>query len=229
PESSQTGARSKWPCTRFFSTAGCCFGENCRFIHYFPGSYQAPADPPRSISWGPAVPDDSLTQTAERKLGKYMSKDNSVPLLREQRPTDHCTPQQAPIHGTVSAASFGASATAKISVAASLAGAIIGRGGVNIKQISRDSGAKVRIQHHESDSKLKNVELQGTFDQIKKASTMVMELIGIGSETASNFKTKLCGHFARGSCTYGDNCRSAHSMSELRKPAIAPRDRPGGW
>ncbi|WVZ12862.1 hypothetical protein V8G54_017392 [Vigna mungo] len=43
------------------------------------------------------------------------------------------------------AGSFGAISTAKISVEASLAGAIIGKGGVNSKQICRQTGAKLSI------------------------------------------------------------------------------------
>ncbi|KAF2613197.1 hypothetical protein F2Q70_00009821 [Brassica cretica] len=74
--------------------------------------------------------------------------------------------------------SFGASATAKISVDASLAGAIIGKGGVSSKQIYRQTGAKLTIQDHERDPNLKNIELEGTFEQINEASVMVRELIG---------------------------------------------------
>ncbi|KAG8058359.1 hypothetical protein GUJ93_ZPchr0002g25414 [Zizania palustris] len=137
-------------------------------------------------------------------------------------------------------ASFGASATAKISVDASLAGGIIGRGGVNTKQIYRVTGAKMAIRDHESDANLKNIELEGTFDQIKNASAMVRELIvSIGGNApppaakkptagshrgggpGSNFKTKLCENFTKGSCTFGDRCHFAHGENELRKSAGA--------
>ncbi|XP_020594144.1 zinc finger CCCH domain-containing protein 14-like, partial [Phalaenopsis equestris] len=83
------------------------------------------------------------------------------------------------------AASFGASATAKISVDASLAGAIIGKGGVNTKQVCRLTGAKLSIRDHESDTNLRNIELEGTFDQIKQATAMVRELIVNISSTAA--------------------------------------------
>lgn len=135
-------------------------------------------------------------------------------------------------------ASFGASATAKISIDASLAGVIIGRGGVNTKQISRVTGAKLAIRDHESDTSLKNIELEGTFDQIMHAGAMVRELtVNIsgsapplaknppggphrGGGTGSNLKTQsMCENFAKGSCTFGDRCHFAHGESELRKPA----------
>ncbi|KAJ0965032.1 hypothetical protein J5N97_026170 [Dioscorea zingiberensis] len=139
----------------------------------------------------------------------------------------------------LAAASFGASATAKISVDASLAGAIIGKGGVNTKQICRTTGAKLSIREHESDPNLRNIELEGTFDQIKQASTLVRELIvnisatfplpvkspagtaAGGGGPGNNYKTKLCENFSKGSCTFGDRCHFAHGANELRKPPAA--------
>lgn len=140
-----------------------------------------------------------------------------------------------PPQGHGAAASFGASATAKISVDASLAGAIIGKNGVNSKQICRVTGAKLSIREHETDPNLRNIELEGTFDQIKQASAMVRELIVnvssgsgmsmknqsmLGSGPSNNFKTKLCDNFTKGCCTFGDRCHFAHGMEELRKSGM---------
>eukprot|EP00249_Psilotum_nudum_P018810 c26970_g2_i4 orf=686-1090(+) len=127
------------------------------------------------------------------------------------------------------AASFGASSTAKISIDASLAGAIIGKGGIHQKQIRRVTGAKLAIRDHESDPNLKNIEMEGSFDQIKQASAMVRELLmhqniqpaaskpaGLGPH---NFKTKLCENYTKGTpCSFGDRCHFAHGASELRQP-----------
>lgn len=138
-----------------------------------------------------------------------------------------------PAHGA--AASFGASATAKISINAALAGAVIGKGGVNSKQICRVTGAKLAVRDHDTDSNLRNIELEGSLDQIKQASAMVHELIlnlssasGPPMKTfttqtsapASNFKTKLCENFAKGSCTFGERCHFAHGTDDLRKTGI---------
>jgi hypothetical protein len=122
------------------------------------------------------------------------------------------------------AASFGSVSTAKISIDASLAGLIIGKAGTNAKAICRATGAKLFVKDHESDSNLRNIEMEGSFDQIQRASTMVRELLVHMDITASkpggagtpNFKTKLCENFAKGSCTYGDRCHFAHGSDELR-------------
>ncbi|KAM0855206.1 hypothetical protein ACQ4PT_049923 [Festuca glaucescens] len=231
PESFKTGVGSiPKPCTRFFSTAGCRFGENCHFIHDVPGGYKAVAN--------------------VGILGGPVSAQDKKDLPMGQRHAGHHAPDEAANPNTASPASFGASATAKISVDASLAGIIIGTSGATIKQISRASGAKLCIRDHDSDAGLKNVELEGTFDQIKNASEMVMEKLsrfGLGGFAppptgdknpaggsvrgggqSDSFKTRLCGHFARGCCTHGDGCRFAHGEKELRKPVYAARE-PGGW
>ncbi|KAL6888832.1 hypothetical protein ACP4OV_009858 [Aristida adscensionis] len=253
-------------------TYGCPFGEDCHFLHFFPGGYQAvakvtnlggpgmapaqgrmpmgapsPNGPPTATvktrlcnkyntaegcKWG----DKCHFAHGEWELGKPMLMDSSMPP--PMGPGGHFAPPPMANPGMTTPASFGASATAKISVDASLAGAIIGRGGVNTKQISRVSGAKLAIRDHESDASLKNIELEGTFDQIKNASAMVRELIVriggsapppaknpvVGSHrggTGSSFKTKLCDNFTKGSCTFGDRCHFAHGENELRKPAAA--------
>ncbi|CDP16484.1 unnamed protein product [Coffea canephora] len=110
---------------------------------------------------------------------------------------------------------FGASATAKISMDASLAGAIIGKGGVNSKHICHTTGAKLAIRDHDSDPNSENIKLEGTFNQIKQATQMVCELIA-NVTPASNFKTKVCENFVKGSCTFGDRCHFAHEEEELR-------------
>jgi len=224
-ESYSTGLGSKSkPCTKFFSTSGCPFGDNCHFLHYVPGGYNAVA---QLTNMALPMPQASRNMQGPGGVGggRFAGRGG----------------ESGPGH----VSSFGASATAKISVDASLAGAIIGKGGVSSKQICRQTGAKLSIQDHERDPNLKNIELEGTFEQINEASVMVRELIGrlnsaasrrppgggggigggVGSEgkphPGSNFKTKMCERFAKGNCTFGDRCHFAHGEAELRRSGIA--------
>ncbi|XP_011078827.1 zinc finger CCCH domain-containing protein 14-like [Sesamum indicum] len=266
--SSGIGSKSK-PCTKFFSTAGCPFGENCHFLHYVPGGYNAvaqmmnlapaPAPTSRMLTGPLAVQNGSSAAAVKTKicnkyktaegckfgdkchfahgeweLGKPIAPSHEDPHSMGAIPNRFGGRPEAPIPGP--AASFGASATAKISVDASLAGAVIGKGGVNSKQICRQTGAKLAIRDHESDPNLRNIELEGSFEQIQQASAMVRELIvSVGSAAGpgkpmgatggppapgSNFKTKLCENFSKGSCTFGDRCHFAHGAAELRKSGI---------
>ncbi|KAK7259520.1 hypothetical protein RIF29_25129 [Crotalaria pallida] len=268
---SGVGSKSK-PCTKFFSTAGCPFGESCHFLHYVPGGYNAvahminitPAAPPASrhaAAPPPPVPNGSASPTVKSRVCnkfntaegcKYGDKCHFAhgewELGKPIAPSfdDHRNmgpPSASRLPGRMEpppgpASSFGANATAKISVEASLAGAIIGKGGVNSKQICRQTGAKLSIRDHESDPNLRNIELEGSFEQIKEASNMVKELLftlqmsaphktnpgvpgghapGGHAPPGSNFKTKLCDNFTKGSCTFGERCHFAHGAAELRK------------
>uniref|UniRef100_D6MKN0 Transcription factor n=1 Tax=Lycoris longituba TaxID=272140 RepID=D6MKN0_9ASPA len=281
-EMDSVGSKSK-PCTKFFSTAGCQFGEGCHFLHFVPGGYNAVAQmtnmgnpthappPPRGpMGPPPAMPDPHGPPPAvktkmcnkfnsaegckfgdkcnfahgEGELGKRIipSRDGPMggppPMGAAGRMGNRFEPPP-PVPPTT----FGASATAKISVDSSLAGAIIGKGGVNTKHICRVTGAKLAIRDHESNANLRNIELEGTFDQINKASAMVQELIMNIRETtpmpakpqafapppttqhrhhagASNFKTKICDNFTKGSCTFGDRCHFAHGTGELRASGV---------
>ncbi|OMO55159.1 Zinc finger, CCCH-type [Corchorus olitorius] len=270
-ESTGVGSKSK-PCTKFFSTAGCPFGESCHFLHYVPGGYNAvaqmmnlaPIVPPasRNVAAAPLIPNGSGSAVKTRLCNKFSSAEGCKfgdkchfahgdwELGKPIAPSHDDPRAMAPIPGRMGsrmeppppsgpAASFGASATAKISVDASLAGAIIGKGGVHSKQICRRTGAKLSIREHESDPTLKNIELEGSFEQIKQASAMVRELIsslgpvpgpaktpgghgGHGGQghPGSNYKTKLCDNFTKGSCTFGERCHFAHGAAELRKTVM---------
>ncbi|CAI8601635.1 unnamed protein product [Vicia faba] len=272
-ESFQSGLGSKSkPCTKFFSTSGCPFGEGCHFLHYVPGGFKAvsqminvgssPAIPPigRNPNVPPSFPDRSSPPAVKTRLctkfnsaegckfgdkchfahGEWELGRPAAPSYEDTRAMGQMQSNRAggrfepPPPAHVAAAGFGASATAKISINASLAGAVIGKNGVNSKQICRITGAKLSIRDHE-DPNLRNIELEGNFDQIKQASAMVHDLIlnvssvsgpsrknttSNTSAPANNFKTKLCENFTKGSCTFGEKCHFAHGTDELRKSVM---------
>ncbi|KAI3734754.1 hypothetical protein L6452_14232 [Arctium lappa] len=84
------------------------------------------------------------------------------------------------------ATSIGYLDTAKISMDASLGGAIIGKGGVNCKQLCRRTGVKLAICDHESDGNPRSIELQGTFEQIKEESSSTTTRAGNASNENPN-------------------------------------------
>ncbi|KAE8683584.1 Zinc finger CCCH domain-containing protein 36 [Hibiscus syriacus] len=269
-ESLSTGVASKSkPCTKFFSTAGCQFGESCHFLHYVPGGYNAvarmmnlaPAVPPasRNMASTAATPQGSASAVKSRLCNNFSSPEGCKygdkchfahgewELGKPIVPSHDDPHAMEPIRGRMGGwmepsppsgpvATFGASATAKISVDASLAGAIIGKGGVHSKQICRQTGAKLSIREHESDPSLRNIELEGSFEQIQEASSMVRELIsslgpvpgpaktsgvqGGQGHPRGNYKTKLCDNFAKGNCNFGERCHFAHGAAELRKSVM---------
>lgn len=267
------GSKSK-PCTKYFSTAGCPFGEGCHFLHNFPGGYNAVAQmmnlaaaaPPAPRNMGappPQAHNGSAPAVKTRICNKFNTPEGCkfgdkchfahgewelrkpVPSHEDPRAMGAMPGGPGRFGGRMEqppgpAASFGVTATAKISVDASLAGNIIGKGGVNTKQICRQTGAKLSIRDHEFDPNLRNIELEGSFEQINQANTMVRELInnissmggpgpgpgkapdmgGGRTQPGSNYKTKLCENFTKGSCTFGERCHFAHGPAELRKTVM---------
>ncbi|KAL5765090.1 hypothetical protein ACOSP7_017389 [Xanthoceras sorbifolium] len=201
PDGSSPPAVKTRLCNKYNTAEGCKFGDKCHFAH---GEWEL------GRPTAPSYDDPRAMGPMSGRLGGRV---------------------EPPPQSFGAAASFGASATAKISIDAKLAGAIIGKNGVNSKQICRLTGAKLSIREHEADPNLRNIELEGSFDQIKQASAMVRELIvNVGSGSgpqmkqssgaANNFKTKLCENFGKGSCTFGERCHFAHGVEELRKTTM---------
>jgi hypothetical protein len=64
---------------------------------------------------------------------------------------------------------------------------------------------------------------------------MLIRVVGGGDAPSRDgrqwhsFKAKLCDHFVKGSCIFGDQCHFAHGEGELRKPASSAARDPCGW
>ncbi|XP_010524469.1 PREDICTED: zinc finger CCCH domain-containing protein 31-like [Tarenaya hassleriana] len=234
PESLSDGVRSNLkPCTKFFSTVGCPLGENCHFQHDIHGGYDAVAQmmnlspsisPVRKTATTASIADSSTPRTKTRMCANYNTAEgckygNKCRFSHGERQlTGERLPRRMDAKPPAGPASgFGASATTKISIEASLAGIVIGKGGMNSCLICRGTGVKLRVRDHDRDPTLKNVELKGTFEQISEASAMVKELISARAWPERNFKAKMCKNFAKGACSFGERCHFAHGESELRK------------
>eukprot|EP00258_Populus_trichocarpa_P042595 XP_024458614.1 zinc finger CCCH domain-containing protein 31 isoform X2 [Populus trichocarpa] len=203
PNGSASSAVKGRLCNKYSSAEGCKFGDKCRFAH------------------------------GEWELGRAFAPSHNNPRAAGGVPGHLGGRVEQPSPGP--ATSFGVFATTtRISVNASLAGFIIGKGGVHSIQICHQTGVKLSIKEHETNPNLKNIELEGSFEQIAQASKMVEELVKVNSAKAaaktsggrgghanpgSNYKTKLCDNFAKGSCTFGQRCHFAHGAAELRKTA----------
>ncbi|BBM97126.1 protein MpC3H2 [Marchantia polymorpha subsp. ruderalis] len=291
---SALGSKTK-PCTKFFSTSGCPYGEGCHFLHYVPGGIVALGLAPLAnvngtgLVLGSAgvrnllgaagmsatqgggaatVADPSVTVGGykTRLCNRYNTpegcrfgeKCHFAHGEADLRPSNNGRgstgrsgldylqagaaaaglyanghPSTAvasalfygePTPPGVTATGFGATSTTKISIEAAFAGAIIGKAGSNVKQISRLTGAKLSIREHETDPNMRNVEMEGSFEQIEHASEMVRQFLqnrdvvapkaaALGSH---NFKTKMCENFVQGTCTFADRCHFAHGAHELR-------------
>ncbi|KAK6162866.1 hypothetical protein DH2020_002707 [Rehmannia glutinosa] len=188
----------------YMDTSGCSFGDACHFLHYFPG-YSAHAQL-ANLGGNNAVSvarnanfTDGLAPTMKTKICnkintpegcRYGDKCHFAHSEMEiSKPPNPRYNEDSRMMGQIGGGfsqrfepsqpvgNFGASATAKISIDAAFAGAVIGKNGVNSKQICRQTGVKLSIKDHETDTNQRNIELEGTFDQIKEASSMVRHLM----------------------------------------------------
>ncbi|OAE35326.1 hypothetical protein AXG93_4491s1060 [Marchantia polymorpha subsp. ruderalis] len=224
-------------CNRYNTPEGCRFGEKCHFAHG-----EADLRPSNNGRGSTGRSGLDYLQAGAAAAGLYANGHPSTAVasaLFYGEPTPpgvtakdrvdesnqwvmhHMTKPTPP---GVTATGFGATSTTKISIEAAFAGAIIGKAGSNVKQISRLTGAKLSIREHETDPNMRNVEMEGSFEQIEHASEMVRQFLqnrdvvapkaaALGSH---NFKTKMCENFVQGTCTFADRCHFAHGAHELR-------------
>lgn len=199
-------------CNRYNTPEGCRFADKCHFAHG-----ESDLRPSNGRNGAPPALDLSGAS------GIYS---NGVPAYNPVSTSVYYGEPTPP--GVSATCCFGATSTTKMSIEAVFAGAIIGKAGSNVKQISRLTGAKLSIRDHECDPNMRNVEMEGSLEQIEKAREMVRQFLqnrevqparpaSLGSH---NFKTKLCENFVQGTCTFADRCHFAHGAHELRATPV---------
>ncbi|GFZ20748.1 KH domain-containing protein [Actinidia rufa] len=235
-ESFPPGIGSKLkPCTKFFSTAGCPFGESCHFLHYVPGGIKAVT---QMLGNNPALP----SATARNPVVPPSFPDGSSPPAVKTRMCNKYNTAEGCRFGDKCHFAHGEWE--------------LGKPSIQSHEDPRDMGPMgaaglvvVGWNHQHPQGWLRRLALvplppprsvltlhllgPSSEKVIGQASAMVRELIvnlgsvskpppmkghgGPGSAPhGSNYKTKLCENFAKGSCTFGDRCHFAHGADELR-------------
>ncbi|KAL2609153.1 hypothetical protein R1flu_027726 [Riccia fluitans] len=211
-------------CLRFSTPEGCRYGDKCRFAHGKSDLRPMPAPSVRSL--GSSIDSRSSNGGDFSRQSSMARSVDSISLLYPSNVSNNGSYQTEP-SSPASAPGFGfesSSTSKKISIGAAFAGAIIGKAGANVKQINRLTGAKVSIREHGTDPNMRNVEMEGSLEQIEQASEMVRQYMQnkelLSSRAAAlgsrSFKTKLCKNFVQGTCTFADRCHFAHGAYELR-------------
>ncbi|KAG0567054.1 hypothetical protein KC19_7G106800 [Ceratodon purpureus] len=212
-------------CNKFSTTEGCRFGDKCHFAH---GESDLRPSNVRSNGvdyLGNCTYQNWLSYFQEQ--GAYANGGATQLLPPVANAIYYGEPTPPGVPATAAAAAYGLNngANTKISIEAVLAGAIIGKAGANVKQISRLTGCKLSIRDHESNASMRNVEMEGTYEQIERATEMVRQFLThrdvavplrAAAIASHNYKTKLCENFSQGTCTFADRCHFAHGATELR-------------
>ncbi|XP_024527485.1 zinc finger CCCH domain-containing protein 14 [Selaginella moellendorffii] len=218
PDPSQTvnGYKTRL-CNRYNTPEGCRFGEKCHFAH---GEADLRPSNPRP---SPATV-IHLQNGATAGIGGAAALINGTTVFSSNPVATSVYYGEPTPPGVPAATTFGSISVTRMSIEAAYAGAIIGKAGANVKQISKVTGCKVSIRDHETDPNMRNVEMEGSLEQIESASEMVRQLLqtrevapprgpALGSH---NFKTKLCENYSSGTCTFAERCHFAHGTQELR-------------
>ncbi|CAM6029334.1 unnamed protein product [Sphagnum balticum] len=202
-------------CNRFSMPDGCRFGERCHFAHG-----ESDLRPSNGIS--------SLHSNGFEYMASAEGYANGAGTLMMTTPVPSALYYGEPTPpGVTATTNFCPTSNTKMGIEAVFAGAIIGKAGANVKQISRLTGAKLSIREHETDVNMRNVEMEGTYEQIEHATEMVRQFLQQRAEvtvpqraavalSSHNFKTKLCENYNQGTCTFADHCHFAHGIHELR-------------
>lgn len=205
-----TGFKTKL-CTHISTPEGCRFGAKCHFAH---GEVELRAD--RGGGGGGFSPNGNIGMGGRpTPWGPPLGSRGGSDFQNGGRSLTW--PSGVVVSGN------------RVGIPVALVGAVIGKGGANVKQIARVTSTRVSVKEVEGDPDRRSVELEGNGQQVEAALQMLQQFLqqrdggammsrGPGSLGAHNFKTKICDKFVQGTCTFGERCHFAHGASDLREP-----------
>ncbi|KAI5078875.1 hypothetical protein GOP47_0006546 [Adiantum capillus-veneris] len=197
-------------CNQFGTLKGCQYGDRCHFAH---GEHELHR----------LENDKDCDLCVAKSLGLKPSNDNAPCNFGNSRKLTFGIKSQeeaglgAPFSKT-SAVAFGSSSKTLVDIDANLVGPIIGRKGKHAKQICRLTGAKLCIRKHETDPNLRVLEMEGSFEQVKRAGKLVKEVLIYTLPkkpciVPHHRKSKVCDNFPLGKCAFGSKCHFVHAMA----------------
>lgn len=228
----QTGKSEKL-CVKFFSIHGCAYGDECHYLHTYRPGLPVPARP-APLPYVYATSAHGSTQMNEKmktrlcrnfqspegcRFGDRCSFAHGKGELRSDDLNGDGTMENLETHQ-----GFGKAVL--VPVPQSQVGAIVGKAGSSIAQVSAASGAKVSMLSAEytnfDGDRL--CRLVGSPFDVQRAKELIYHRLAVGkvkkrdTKPPRPCKTKICALWQKdGSCMYGDKCHFAHGIAELQK------------
>ena len=222
-------------CAKFFSIHGCAYGADCHFLHtYRPGLPVPPRPAPLPYAY---TMSDAMRPQVNEKMKTRLCRNFESP--EGCRFGDRCVFA----HGEeelrteeANTASMGSTYMLQTSIEQAVlvpvpqvhVGAIVGKAGSAIAQVSATSGAKVSMLSAEYTNSDGNrlCRVVGTPLDVQRAQEMIYQRLTYAERKKSDsakdakkkpFKTKICDSWVRnGNCPFGRRCHYAHGKEELQ-------------
>ena len=222
-------------CAKFFSIHGCAYGADCHFLHtYRPGLPVPPRPAPLPYAY---TMSDAMRPQVNEKMKTRLCRNFESP--EGCRFGDRCVFA----HGEeelrteeANTASMGSTYMLQTSIEQAVlvpvpqvhVGAIVGKAGSAIAQVSATSGAKVSMLSAEYTNSDGNrlCRVIGSPLDVQRAQEMIYQRLTYAERKKSDsakdakkkpFKTKICDSWVRnGNCPFGRRCHYAHGKEELQ-------------
>ena len=223
-------------CAKFFSIHGCAYCADCHFLHtYRPGLPVPPRPAPLPYVY---TMSDAMRPQVNEKIKTRLCRNFESP--QGCRFGDRCVFA----HGEeelrteeANTASMGSTYMLQTSIEQAVlvpvpqvhVGAIVGKAGSAIAQVSATSGAKVSMLSAEYTNSDGNrlCRVIGSPLDVQRAQEMIYQRLTYAERKKSDapkdskkkpFKTKICDSWVRnGQCPFGRRCHYAHGNEELQQ------------